>query len=249
MVHKNTFLKKCLGMITPALIVAMSTVTVFAQEADTVDIDEQPPSLVRGTGESFGEDCFDYYTFNSVSLGLSADLDTILAGSPFVVSGTITNENTYPLVDGQVYAKVFRKVTDEEFGAQGNDLVAFFKVEDNVVLAGKKSRALTASWNTPYYATPGDYQMVFFVTTGKRFNHLGLSFTDDIVGYPVDFSVTQDGELRALRASKNNVTLNEEPYYFAASYGNFQIGTDSAVKTSWTPSKKQSRSILTKIEP
>ena len=48
--------------------------------------------------------CFDYYRFGSVQAHLSASVSSAVSGTPLNFTGTVDNENPYPIVDGVLYA-------------------------------------------------------------------------------------------------------------------------------------------------
>src|SRR3989339_1329531 len=57
-------------------------------------------------------DCFDYYRFNSVQVDISPTHGATVPGTTIGFTGFVRNENSYPVVDGQVYVKIFRKGGD-----------------------------------------------------------------------------------------------------------------------------------------
>jgi hypothetical protein len=64
---------------------------------------------IGGINTSLGVNCFDYYSFPSISFSFQPDKLTYKAGETVKFSGTLKNENNYPIVDGTVFAQVFRK--------------------------------------------------------------------------------------------------------------------------------------------
>ena len=160
--------------------------------------------------------CFDYYRFGSVQVNMEANITDTVSGTPILFSGKIENQNNYPIVDGAVYAKVFRKQNDQSMTYQnGNDLVDQFFVKTGVTLSANSVIPLQFEWKIPAYAMSGDYQIAFFFTSAHKFNLLGLSFTDDVTGNTVNFSLI--GEQKQIPFfNKNAVKLNGSIYRFAA---------------------------------
>lgn len=192
---------------------ALSAEEAFLDEA-AIDIEIPEPANTVS--------CFDYYTFGSVQANLSAPVTGTVSGVPITFSGTLENSNPYPIVDGTLYVKIFKSRGSENDG-NGPDVVDQFFVKDDVVIPANGSIPISFSWDVPSYARTGEYQLATFFTTSRKFNLLGLSFTDDVIGNTVPFRVT--GEQRGgVAFDKGEVTVNDEPYYFAA----FPPRTDAA---------------------
>ncbi|USN88601.1 MAG: hypothetical protein H6780_03890 [Candidatus Nomurabacteria bacterium] len=159
--------------------------------------------------------CFDYYTFGSVKVNVQGVLASTVSGVPFTFTGTIDNENPYPVVDGAVYMKIFRQPGDGSTPVNGYDVVYQGFVEEGLSLPAGGSMPINFSWNIPAALPSGQYQAAFFYTSAKRFNLLGLPFTDDVVGNTVSFAVT--GELTdTVTFQKDSVTVADNNYFFAA---------------------------------
>ena len=160
--------------------------------------------------------CFDYYHFGSVQVNMEGNVAHAVSGTPLLFSGKIINQNSYPIVDGAVYAKVFKRQSEESSTRQnGNNLVDQFFVKENISLSANSEIPLRFEWNIPSYAVSGDYQIAFFFTSAHKFNLLGLSFTDDVVGNIFNFSI--NGEQKAIPFfNKNTIKINNSLYRFAA---------------------------------
>lgn len=159
--------------------------------------------------------CFDYYSFGSVQVDLSPTLEQTIPGMPITFTGTLKNANAYPVVGGQVYAKIF-KVDDTDLTHQnGHPLVSFFLVQDNVVIPANGEIPATFTYQVPENMAGGEYTIAFFFTTAYRYNLLGLSFTDDVTGNKANFNITDDTNTPVV-FNKNTVMLNKTPFSFAA---------------------------------
>jgi hypothetical protein len=66
----------------------------------------------------------------------------------------------------------------------------------------------------PTNALAGDYKIVPYFETDKRYNLLGLSFTDDVAGTPYGF--TLKGVSTGVSFDKNSILLNNIPYQVIA---------------------------------
>lgn len=159
--------------------------------------------------------CFDYYTFGSTPVSAESELAEVAQGASIAFKTTITNDNAYPIVDADVIAKVFKR-KGEEKDANGPDVVDFYTVQSGVTLRANETKEFTITWNVPASATEGEYYLTTYVVSQDRFNMLGLSFTDDIIGSAFDFSVVGNTRKQSAAFDKSSVTINGLPYYFAA---------------------------------
>lgn len=188
----------CVFMCAPAFL--------FAQETDM-----QEPVPVQAP---LGVSCFDYYTFGSVQAQLTAETRGTVSGAPISFSGHVVNNNPYPIFDGSLFIKVFKSRGNTNDG-NGPDVVDEFFAVHNVVIPAHGKVPVSFSWKVPAHAQSGEYRIATFFTTSRKFNLLGLSFTDDIVGNTVPFSVSGE-QLTGVSFAKDSVTVADKPYFFAA---------------------------------
>ncbi len=228
-----------------------SDISTLLQKDPTTLTDEEQQKLseyfstasgsnVATTAPEGTVNCFDYYTFGSVQVDVNPLISQTVPGVPITFSGTIKNQNPYPLIGGSVYAKVFRKSTNaSSVQVDGYDVVDQFFVEEGITVAANGSVPLSFDWTVPRNAPSGDYQVAFFFVTAKRFNLLGLSFTDDVVGNQANFSITSDATVAPVAFDKGSVLLNGTAFHFAAFPPHFQ--KDDTVKAEMVlvnPSKE-----------
>ena len=174
--------------------------------------------------------CFDYYHFGSVQVDLSATLPQTVPGVDMTFSGEVRNTNSYPIVDGQVYVKIFRQLPGETFNQEnGSALIDQFPLKETFTLPAHGRKKATFKWHVPENAPGGEYMVAFFFETAKRYNLLGLSFTDDVTGNQTRFTVTTKGKGVAT-LDKNTVTLNSQLHRFASFPPHF--GKDDPVTIS-----------------
>jgi hypothetical protein len=157
-------------------------------------------------------DCFSYYKFGSIDANIMSQSSSAVSGMAMNFFGDIKNKNNYPIVVGTLYVKIFRNVGGEK-NPNGPDVVDQFIAVDNISIPANGSVPVKFSWKVPAYAQKGDYQLVTYFTVDKKFNLLGLSFTDDIVGNSFNFKV--NGESKGVAFDKSSVVINKTPYYFA----------------------------------
>lgn len=206
------------------------------------------PSITTPAEVPGSVNCFDYYDFGSVQVDIESAIASTVSGVPMNFRGKVVNNNDYPIVDGAVYVKIFKKQKDaEKIQANGHLLVDQFFAKEGITLPARGSKEISFDWKVPNYAPSGDYQIATFFVSAKKFNLLGLSFTDDVLGNTVNFSVI--GEIdKAVEFEKNSVKVNDKDFYFAAFppqfskdetvsvWASLKNGTDKAQKipVSWT---------------
>ena len=176
-----------------------------------------PPLSPGGTAptQPGSVNCFDYYHFGSVQVDVTPSVASAVSGVPITFTGKIKNANPYPIVDGSVYVKIFRQRGNGEKDANGPDVVDQFYAAEGITVPANGEIPISINWNIPSYAVSGEYKIATFFTVSRKFNLLGLPFTDDVVGNTASFKVS--GELKSgVSFKKDAVTVGGEKYYFAA---------------------------------
>ena len=183
----------------------------------TVALDVPPPALGQSMAAAPANtvNCFDYYSFGSVQVDVTASVQSAVSGTPVSFVGKLKNANPYPVVGGSVYVKIFKDRGDGSKDANGPDVVDQFYALEDISIPRNSEKPIEITWNVPSYAVSGSYKLATFFTAAKKFNLLGLPFTDDVVGNTAPFRVM--GEQKASVAfKKDSVTVNGGKYYFAA---------------------------------
>ncbi|OGG58378.1 hypothetical protein A2765_05515 [Candidatus Kaiserbacteria bacterium RIFCSPHIGHO2_01_FULL_56_24] len=197
-----------LGALVAQPVMVAAQVVVIDPDNDAV------PTTALAGAPANTVSCFDYYTFGSVQAKLSSSVGSTVSGTAITFSGQLVNGNPYPIVDGALYVKIFKTRGTTNDG-NGPDVVDQFFVKGDIVIPAKSSAPISFQWRVPSYAQSGDYQLATFVTASRKFNLLGLSFTDDVVGNTVPFKV--NGEQQgAVRFDKAGVTIENDAYHFAS---------------------------------
>ncbi len=192
-----------IALLVPLAVSAQSTTSAATDSSASAEI-QFPADVVN---------CFDYYHFGSVQAHLTSPVTGTVTGTPITFSGTLENSNPYPIVDGAFYVKIFRSRDDND--SNGPDVVDQFLVKGDIVIPGNGSVPVSFTWDVPAHARAGDYKMATFFTTSRKFNLLGLSFTDDVIGNSVPFSVTSE-TAEQVYFDKSGVNVNDQPYHFAS---------------------------------
>lgn len=207
-------MKKLFSLLAVALLLPVSTFAQFGEETIEAQIDQAD---FEGGAANSPLECFDYYVFGSVSADVARPTGAVSQGTVVPFEGELHNANTYPLVDGTLYVKIFKQ--DDAVFAQGdgNIIVDQFVVERDVIIPASGSVPVSYEWTVPANAEAGEYYVAHFFATNDRYNLMGLSFTDDVVGDTVPFTViSEEGVESVVHLSKPDTTINGQDHHFAA---------------------------------
>ena len=161
-------------------------------------------------GESFS----DYYKFGSVKVDLQSERASYVPGDKIRFSGTVTNTNFYPIINGELYVRIFQenKINAQE---NGDYVIDEFFVLENISLMPSEKKNVNFNWNIPPSAFQGNYKLATFFTVDKKYNMSGLSFTSNVYASFCAFEIKGNNQERII-FDRNNVKFNNEPYLFRA---------------------------------
>ncbi len=202
-----------------SLLLGTFAFPVFAQSNSATPQNTEIPSripagsVVAPTAQL--PSCFDYYQFGSVQVSLDSRLSQTLAGTDFGLEAHVQNKNTYPLINTNIYIRVFKQRATTEKNVNGPDVVGYFPIAQGLTLKPGEIINIPYTWHVPDDADPGAYQMVSFVNQADRFNFLGLPFTDDITGGQYNFSIVNSTK-GGVRFNRSSAVLGGNTYNFAA---------------------------------
>ena len=193
--------------------------TITEQEAEKVYayVSSYSQTAVAPTRMPGTVDCFDHYRFGSVQVDLSSTAQKAVPGDTVTFKGKIKNTNPYPIVDGSVYVKIFKRVKQDSSLTMNNGypLVSQFLLPEAYTLAASSEQDTSIVWTVPDNAASGEYFAAFFFQSARRYDLLGLSFTDDVTGNLDTFTITNPIDTQLVTLDKNTVTLNGQRHAFA----------------------------------
>jgi hypothetical protein len=202
MVFAKPIVSSTTNTVTSYVPTSLATSTLFNGYGNT--------SMEKPMGLS---SCFDHYHFNSTPVELKSSLSQVAAGSDFAFTGSIKNENSYAIPHASLWIKVLR-VKGPAKSENGPDVVDWFNVTPDITLPANGTVPISGSWKVPVDIKNGTYQFATFVIQSDRFNFEGLSFTDDIVGAGLSFSVVS-GSTNEVEFSKDSIQAVGYPFSFA----------------------------------
>jgi hypothetical protein len=168
-------------------------------------------------------------------------------GATLTFSGQVVSTNPYPLLNGKLYVKIFRKDDAVYSQGDGNPVVDQFVITEGLTLRANGSTPVSYDWKVPLNAEGGEYYAAYFFVTEKRYNLMGLSFTDDVIGNQAPFTIVTDGTESVAKLSKISTTLNGIDHHFAAFPIHFQ--SDDTIKVETTITKAQVREVAEEKMP
>lgn len=201
------------------------------------------PSISSPASIEGAVNCFDYYKFGSVQVDIQSEISNTVSGVPLLLKGKVNNANDYPIVNGKVFVKVFRKQNDDNLTQQnGFFLVDQFVAKENISLNSMEEQDISFEWKIPSFSLSGEYQIATFFISDDKFNLLGLSFTDDVVGNTFNFTV--NSELKEnVEFDKNDVKINDNNYSFAAFPPRVRKEENALVKVKLVNSTKENQTV------
>ncbi len=141
--------------------------------------------VIQGTLAS----CFDYYTFGSIGVDLTQNLNTYQPGEPVMITGVIKNNNKYPVVGMDIRARLVKNIPSPKPMRAEHMILDEFNIADNITLDANGEFQVSYTHLLPLNAPKGQYQLYFYAVEQDRFNLSGLSFTNDIVASRIAFDV------------------------------------------------------------
>ncbi|MEI6304879.1 MAG: hypothetical protein WCP09_02555 [Candidatus Taylorbacteria bacterium] len=188
------------------IIIPLLALSLYISQANAVRAQSNDVEQLEVTS------CFDHYKFGGVEVSfISSPSERFSAGTKLDFSGNIINTNDYPILDVMIYAKIFKRNTVNS----QDDQVDQFIVMDGFNLKALDKRSVHFTWSIPAYALSGDYTLKTYVISSQRFNHSGLSFTEDVSASMMSFGVY--GERKGiLNFDKDKVYVNDAKFNFAA---------------------------------
>ena len=194
------------------------------------------------TGHQQSVNCFDYYKFQSAQVDVGPDKQTYLPGETIKFTGQVKNQNSYPVFDGYIFARIGEK--NPNFTTKGLYIVDEFVPVGKIAIDTNSSKSVSFSWQIPKSLEKGDYEADFFFSVGEKFNLGGLPFTNEIIVGSANFSVgsTQMGKVYF---DKSTTKVNGQKYQHIGNWPVIAPGKSAVITQTLknTNSDKQNISI------
>lgn len=221
----------------------IATSLVEAQESNEVSTPEIKVNIYDDTGkllnnnlpDSGGDvgslkiNCSDYYNFKDIKLSLSNEKNTYNPGEKIKIVGELNNAREYPVVDGEVFARISRK--NPNFITEGNYIVDEVFLMENISLSSGEEREIESSWNIPEDIASGDYRIDYFFSVGKKFDISGITYSDKVVAGSSEFTVVSN-QASAVFFNGASTEINGKNYKQSKSEFIFNSQEEISIKQS-----------------
>ena len=197
-------------LVLVCLLVASNASAVNEDQKRAPQQDTKNAKVVKDDEKPEGLECFEYYKFNSVQISVGLNASSYKERQIVEFSGNVENQNSYPVVDGNVLVRISKK--NKDFQKHGNLVIdEFYATKEPITLDAGEKKELKFNWNVPVGISAGEYQVDYFFTVGKRFNLGGLPFSYEVVIGSSSFSI--DSEVKgSVEFDPSQTKVNGEPY-------------------------------------
>lgn len=154
-------------------------------------------------------ECFEFLEPFSAIAEVSPEIASGLAGAQMRFFVTAKNENSFPIVDGAIYVKIFQKQANTTNAQKnGHNLVDQFFAKEGLSLKPMEVRKMDFLWTIPARAPGGEYLIyTYFVSGGKKFELDGIIHSDVISSGRTYFDIK--GQVKsAVMLDRNNIKIN-----------------------------------------
>ncbi len=179
---------------------------VIAQEK--ANIDEYKSNLnPEGLRNATLGNCFDIYNLGKVDVNVGLDQNTYEPGDVIYIKGELKNNNTYPLPDLKVRAKIVK--IEQEEDKRIIQTVDEIVLKDNININSLGSYIVEYKYIMPFQAVKGEYEILLSVIQNDQINIAGLPFTEEMPASYASFKIggnnTED-----ISVKQNEIKLNNE---------------------------------------
>lgn len=117
---------------------------------------------VQTLKEEGGNQCFFY---KDIRIDVSSEILRGTAGENMHFSGTLENLGERDFPDVSLFAKILYK-NNQEIDNTRFEYIDYFFIKENFSLEKEKETPLSFEWNVPKNASSGEYQIIFFLSSG-----------------------------------------------------------------------------------
>jgi len=183
--------------------------------------------------------CFDYYKFQSVNLSLESNKSNYKAWDTMLLYGKASNNNSYPIVDGNIFARFSKK--NKKYSTEWQYNIKEFIIANNISILNSGSVNISYDWQLPEYLVTWEYRLDFFYSVWKKFNLWGLPFSNEVVINSIDFNIKSENKWY-IGFDKSSTKVNNEKYLYIGNWPNIKQGRkviiNQALVNAFNKSKK-----------
>lgn len=179
---------------------------VIAQEK--ANIDEYKSNLnPEGLRNATLGNCFDIYNLGKVDVNVGLDQNTYEPGDVIYIKGELKNNNTYPLPDLKVRAKIVK--IEQEEDKRIIQTVDEIVLKDNININSLGSYIVEYKYIMPFQAAKGEYEILLSVIQNDQINIAGLPFTEEMPASYASFKIGGNN-IEDISVKQNEIKLNNE---------------------------------------
>lgn len=170
--------------------------------------------------------CFDNYIFGNVDLSsITPDKPSYGSGEVIKFKGLVKNYNSYPIVNGAIFARLLHLNSNEDPFKNGDNTIDEFWIKENINILADGSYPLELNYKIPIFAPSGRYQLATYFVVARKFNLTGLSFLSNMFGGLTEFDITNNQNLDYF-IDRNSITINNQEFMFRDFHPIFSKGDD-----------------------
>lgn len=175
------------------------------------------------------ESCFKYYDYAKVKVYLGSDKSSFSAGEAAVISGTLNNQNSFPLRGVSLYGQLKRVNETADFSQNGHFLVDKLTFLTDINLLPQEVKNI--SFQLPLLANypKGEYQLQYFVFSQQGFNYAGRNFLEEDTAGVTNFTINGETAVQAyfdpssLTVNGNRHAIREQLAKFSKERLEFEV--------------------------
>ncbi|HNY97524.1 MAG TPA: hypothetical protein PKM84_00170 [Candidatus Pacearchaeota archaeon] len=152
-----------------------------------------------------------YYNPNNFKLLFNPEKDSYSPGDSVKFSGTIINNNDYPIADAALYIRISRRPDNAKDGTGVGDFVDEFFAGEAMSLSANSKTFYSASWSVPQGLPSGRYAAYFYFVSSKSFYLAGMPSNENSYGGSCYFGIKDSGQsVHAIFFDKGSVKVSEK---------------------------------------
>ncbi len=149
-----------------------------------------------------------YYNPNNFKLLFNPEKDSYVSGDSVKFSGTIINNNDYPVADAALYIRISRRPDNAKDGTGVGDFVDEFFAGEAMSLSANSKTFYSTNWNVPQGLPPGRYGAYFYFVSSKSFYLAGMPSNENSYGGSCYFEIKDSGQpVHAIFFDKGNIKI------------------------------------------
>lgn len=124
------------------------------------------------------ENCFNYYNYGNIQVNLSAEKAEYESAQSVKLTGSIINNNTFPITDVVLYAQV-KRINTKTYNDNGHYLIDTFPLLEHISIQARETKPITAQLPIKPEYPQGAYQLQYFIFSPHGFHYGGRTFLEE----------------------------------------------------------------------